>query len=117
MLRDWGATVTLLCKGAEDRIVDSERVVKVAGGGSGRRCGGQGDLLSGSLATFFAWALQHQIDADVPHDDRALLACYAACKLTRECNARAFKKHGRSTTTTDMIAEIHPVFEDFFEPK
>lgn len=112
-----GKTVTILCKGAEDKIIDYERTVKISDGGSGRRCGGQGDLLSGSLATFFTWALQHKIDVDVPHDDRAILACYAACKLTRECNARAFKKFGRSMTTTDMINEIHSVFEDYFELK
>lgn len=114
---NWGKTVTILCKGAEDKIMDYEKMVKVSDGGSGRRCGGQGDLLSGSVATFFTWALQHKIDVDIPHDDRAILACYAACKLTRECNARAFKKFGRSMTTSDMINEIHSVFEDYFELK
>lgn len=110
-----GRNVTILCKGAEDEIMDFQRRVKVCGGGSGRRCGGQGDLLAGSLSTFFGWALQHKLDDDVPHDDRAMTACFAACKLIRECNARAFKKKGRSMLASDMIEEIHPVFQEMFE--
>jgi len=31
-------------------------VVTCSGEGSGRRCGGQGDLLSGSMGTFLHWA-------------------------------------------------------------
>lgn len=117
LFAELGKTVTILRKGKEDVIMDYERTVKISGGGSGRRCGGQGDLLGGALTTFFTWTLQHKIDADVPHDDRAILACYAACKLTRECNARAFKKCGRSMTCSDMIKQIHNVFEDYFELK
>lgn len=45
------------------------------------------------------------------------LACYSACKLTRDCNAKAFAKYGRSMTATDMIKEIHEVFEAKFELK
>lgn len=108
---------TILCKGVEDEINDGVKKVKVSGGGSGRRCGGQGDLLAGALTTFYGWALQHALEADVPHDDRALIASYAACRLVRECNARAFKKKGRSMLASDMIEEIHSVFEDFFEIK
>lgn len=108
---------TILCKGPDDEINDGVKKIKVSGGGSGRRCGGQGDLLAGALTTFYGWALQHELEADVPHDDRALIACYAACKLARECNARAFKKKGRSMLASDMIEEIHSVFEDLFELK
>lgn len=110
-----GPNVTILCKGAEDEIMDFRKSVKVSGGGSGRRCGGQGDLLAGSLSTFFCWALQHKVEEDVPHDDRAVIACFAACKLIRECNARAFKRKGRSMLASDMIEEIHPVFQEMFE--
>lgn len=64
---------------------------------------------------FFTWALQHKLDVDVPHDDRAMIACYAACKLVRECNTQAFKKYGRSMVASDMIEEIHRVFDSHFE--
>ena len=117
LLDNWGPNVTLIRKGAEDVVLDRAMSFKVTGGGSGRRCGGQGDLLGGALAVFFAWALQHKLDVDVPHDDRAMIACYAACKLVRECNARAFERCGRSMVASDMIEEIHGAFETHFELK
>nr|XP_022920153.1 ATP-dependent (S)-NAD(P)H-hydrate dehydratase [Onthophagus taurus] len=117
LFESWGPNVTLLCKGEQDILIDNSKTVKLSLGGSGRRCGGQGDLLGGSLAVFFTWALQHKLDVDVPHDDRPMIACYSACKLIRECNSRAFKKFGRSMTASDMIPEIHGVFDDYFELK
>ncbi|CAH1159753.1 unnamed protein product [Phaedon cochleariae] len=108
-LKSLGGNITILCKDKDDEIISKGTVVKVTGGGSGRRCGGQGDLLGGSLATFFAWALMKGEDVNV--------ACCAAARLTRECNSRAFSRLGRSMTTTDMIEEIHGVFQDNFELK
>lgn len=84
----------------------------MSGGGSGRRCGGQGDLLSGAVATFLGWSLS---PVGNPIENGEVVACFAACKLTRECNARAFKKMGRAMTCSDMIAVIHEVFKDEFE--
>nr|XP_974937.2 PREDICTED: ATP-dependent (S)-NAD(P)H-hydrate dehydratase [Tribolium castaneum] len=103
--------ITILCKGHDDEIFNREALVRVAGGGSGRRCGGQGDLLSGAVSTFLAWALEQL----KPCDNRPLIAAFAACKLARACNARAFAKYGRSMTCSDMIHEIHPVFDELFE--
>lgn len=39
--------LTLLCKGREDEIFNTKKKTSVKTGGSARRCGGQGDLLSG----------------------------------------------------------------------
>lgn len=44
-----------------------------------------------------------------------LLAALGACSLTRQCAHQAFQKHGRATTTTDMIAEVGPAFRRLFE--
>uniref|UniRef100_A0A8D1L409 ATP-dependent (S)-NAD(P)H-hydrate dehydratase n=1 Tax=Sus scrofa TaxID=9823 RepID=A0A8D1L409_PIG len=44
-----------------------------------------------------------------------LVAALGACALTRQCSRQAFQKHGRSTTTTDMIAELGPAFSRLFE--
>lgn len=101
------ANITLLCKDHEDEIISKTQHYKVCGGGSGRRCGGQGDLLSGAASTFLAWALMKKEDPSI--------ACYAASRLTRDCNAKAFAKYKRSMTVTDMIKEIHEVFEEKFE--
>lgn len=108
-LNNLGGQITILCKDHEDEIISNGKSVKVSGGGSGRRCGGQGDLLGGSLSTFLTWALEKQFEPTV--------ACFAACRLVRDCNARAFAKFGRSMTAADMIHEIHYVFQDNFELK
>lgn len=49
--------VTILSKGATDVVSNGRLAICCAGSGSNRRCGGQGDLLSGALAVFFHWAL------------------------------------------------------------
>ena len=44
-------------------------------------------------------------------------AAYAACLFTKQCTSRVFSKNGTSTTTTDMIKEIHPFLSIYFESK
>ncbi|XP_055597644.1 ATP-dependent (S)-NAD(P)H-hydrate dehydratase-like [Uranotaenia lowii] len=109
-----GDGVTVIEKGLNDRIYDSQTLEKYEcpQGGSGRRCGGQGDLLAGSLATFYFWALDYKKEVSP-----ALVASYAACHLTKHCNSYAYKVKGRSMTCTDMIDQIQHVFDDFFEHK
>ncbi|XP_017777084.1 PREDICTED: ATP-dependent (S)-NAD(P)H-hydrate dehydratase [Nicrophorus vespilloides] len=105
----WGSRVSVLVKGHLDEMIDCERRMSFCDlGGSGRRCGGQGDILAGSISVFLFWARQFE-------EDRSFVAAYAACKLVRECNSRGFAKKGRSLVSTDMLEEIHPVFHDNFE--
>nr|XP_008251452.2 ATP-dependent (S)-NAD(P)H-hydrate dehydratase isoform X5 [Oryctolagus cuniculus] len=106
--------VTVVQKGARDVISDGQQVLVCSREGSGRRCGGQGDLLSGSLGVLAHWALL--AGPERTHGPSPLLlAAFGACSLTRQCNQQAFRKHGRSTTTTDMIAEIGAAFRELFE--
>ncbi|ODM98386.1 ATP-dependent (S)-NAD(P)H-hydrate dehydratase [Orchesella cincta] len=107
--------VTILHKGATDVASNGRLTVCCAGGGSNRRCGGQGDLLAGSLAVLFHWAtgFGDRAAAAAPPE---LLAVYAACRLTRECARLAYSQHGRSTTTTDMVRLIHQAFSFLFGP-
>ncbi|XP_063709562.1 ATP-dependent (S)-NAD(P)H-hydrate dehydratase [Culicoides brevitarsis] len=106
-----GSGVTVLEKGPKDIIYDTtlNNKFECAAGGSGRRCGGQGDLLAGVLSTFYFWA----IDAKDPAP--ADVACFAASMLAKTCNELAFRKKGRSMTTSDMVEEIHNAFETHFE--
>ncbi|XP_030375426.1 ATP-dependent (S)-NAD(P)H-hydrate dehydratase [Scaptodrosophila lebanonensis] len=106
-----GDGVVVLEKGANDKIhiPHTNEVYAMPIGGSGRRCGGQGDLLSGSLATFFYWALQSN------QSNPAYLAACAASHLVKLCNAAAFQKFGRSMVASDMINEISSVFKTAFE--
>ncbi|XP_043284258.1 ATP-dependent (S)-NAD(P)H-hydrate dehydratase isoform X2 [Venturia canescens] len=111
-----GKNVVILHKGAKDVIVDGHKgteTVSCALAGSGRRCGGQGDLLAGSLAVFWWWAINAG-----PSEcalSPAMTASYAASRLTRETNAAAFALKHRGTLTTDMLQQIQPVFERLFE--
>ncbi|KAK9883298.1 hypothetical protein WA026_001479 [Henosepilachna vigintioctopunctata] len=111
--------LTILRKGPEDIIFDDKVEVKVVNVGSGRRSGGQGDVLAGSVATFLTWSLQNNAcdESHESHDDRAILAAFAGSKLVRECNRLAFSKFGRSMTALDMTHEVHTVFDSMFENK
>uniref|UniRef100_H2YYE0 ATP-dependent (S)-NAD(P)H-hydrate dehydratase n=1 Tax=Ciona savignyi TaxID=51511 RepID=H2YYE0_CIOSA len=107
--------VTIVRKGIiidQRHLVLSLPVATMNEAGSPRRCGGQGDLLSGVMALFSFWT--HNSAGAVPP---TLLAGYAACLLTKRCAAQAYRKSGRSTTTTDLVAEINSVFSNTFEQK
>lgn len=105
-------------KGLVDSIASPTSNLVVNEPGSPRRCGGQGDLLSGSLATFLFWAHSRlPMLEDVKMDDSqpSMIAAFAACTFTKNCATRAYIKNGRSTTTSDLISEIHPIFSDMFD--
>jgi ATP-dependent NAD(P)H-hydrate dehydratase len=138
--------VAILRKGSRDIAVASTgagaaeaEVAIVVGGGSPRRCGGQGDVLAGTLGTMLAWARragafpskskgsgEHNSTSSSslsssstsPHrlsPREALVACgYGAALLTRRAAAMAFSKHHRAMTTPDLIAELGGAFEDVF---
>lgn len=112
--------VTIIRKGKEDIITDGHSSIICNSDGSHRRCGGQGDLLSGSLATFAHWShMAHsknsKLNDQLQECGPSLCAAYASCLLTRQCAVNAFKEFGRSTTTTDLISQIHKSFVCLFE--
>lgn len=77
--------------------------------GSGRRCGGQGDLLAGSIATMLHWASCAGVE------EPGVVACRGASLLIRLCNYEAFQKRGRGMLAADMVEEIPGVFKRYFE--
>ncbi|XP_067842824.1 ATP-dependent (S)-NAD(P)H-hydrate dehydratase [Heptranchias perlo] len=106
--------VTIVQKGQKDLISDGATVLVCTQEGSGRRCGGQGDLLSGALGVLVHWAFvagMEKTDGLNP----TLVAAFGACALTRQCNYQAFQKYRRSMSTSDMIAEISTAFNKLFE--
>ncbi|KAL4230033.1 hypothetical protein ACF0H5_010420 [Mactra antiquata] len=108
--------VTIVQKGVNDIITDGNRVLVCCNEGSPRRCGGQGDLLSGSVGTFLHWANKMFENTDICNNSMlsygpTISAAYAGCLLTRECNRRAFSKYQRSMTTSDMISSIQESFD------
>ena len=82
-------------------------------GGSPRRCGGQGDVLSGTLATFIHWA--SLLGDSCPSPGAEILAAWGSARLTRACAEHSFTTLGRSMTTTDMIDVIHQEFSRLYE--
>uniref|UniRef100_A0A2C9M3E4 ATP-dependent (S)-NAD(P)H-hydrate dehydratase n=2 Tax=Biomphalaria glabrata TaxID=6526 RepID=A0A2C9M3E4_BIOGL len=111
--------VTVVQKGSHDIITNGDKVLVCSEEGSPRRCGGQGDLLSGALGTFLFWSKQ-AVDSNnescgIDQCGYTLCAAYASCSLTRLCNKMAFRENGRSTTTTDMIAQISKAFITLYE--
>ncbi|XP_030028153.2 ATP-dependent (S)-NAD(P)H-hydrate dehydratase [Manduca sexta] len=112
--------ITILKKGANDEFLCKNPEITWTSdvGGSGRRCGGQGDLLSGSIATLLHWNLNNANDIKTELPDRflksAAVSCYGASSLVRLCNKKAFALKGRSMLASDMIEHIHEAFEELF---
>ena len=95
----------IVCKGKEDVVVGVDGCrITCREEGSLCRVGGQGDILSGSIATFIAWN-----DSMIDH------AAYAGCYIVRNTARIAFTKHGRSMGATDMIAELGNVMSSLEE--
>lgn len=111
--------VVIVQKGHLDLISNGEKTLKCEESSSARRCGGQGDLLSGFLGTFTHWAIDslknkgHEIRL-LEEYGPLLIAAYAACSLTKQCNRLAFEKFGRSCTTEDMILCTHLAVKNTF---
>lgn len=121
--RRFGSGITVLQKGRIDRVWLSSAdgkgppSVDCLPGGSLRRCGGQGDVLSGAVAALLRWSLQNsqQMRETTGQHLAEVRACQAASFLTRQCSERAFQRHGRGMLTTDMLTEVAGVFAEHFE--
>ncbi|CAG8505926.1 4437_t:CDS:10 [Diversispora eburnea] len=114
--------VIIVNKGKTDFISNGNVVFFVDNEGGLKRCGGQGDVLTGLIATFLDWGLAYQNkiwqhDNKISPDDIIMLASFAGCVITRECSRIAFGKLGRSVQTSDIISEIAYSFNNFLEGK
>ncbi|XP_057956812.1 ATP-dependent (S)-NAD(P)H-hydrate dehydratase isoform X2 [Malania oleifera] len=108
--------VTILQKGKSDLISDGETVNSVSFSGSPRRCGGQGDILSGSVAVFSSWARQCIFAAEKNQSIRPtnpmLLGSIAGSALLRKAASHAFEINKRATLTSDIIGCLGRSLED-----
>merc|ERR1712154_38577 len=104
--------VTIVHKGSVDVISNGKSTEMCTDDGCPRRRGGQGDLLSGSLAAFLYWGVKNP---DCPEPGAGVIAGWAAARLARACSAQAFSQHGRATTTTDLINELESAFSRLYE--
>lgn len=101
--------VTILHKTEKDIITNGNEIYICEKMGSPRRCGGQGDLMSGMLATFLFWKSHDKESKFV-----TLAAAGAAAHLGRSINRKAFEIQGRGTLASDMIPFIPVAFRELF---
>ncbi|KAK1562307.1 hypothetical protein Q3G72_009857 [Acer saccharum] len=103
--------VTILQKGKSDLISDGDTVKSVSIYGSPRRCGGQGDILSGSVAVFLSWARAKE-KSPISAMNPTVSGCIAASALLRKAAFLAFENKKRSTLTSDIIECLGRSLED-----
>lgn len=89
-------------KGNTDLIRFNNKELFVSCESSTKRCGGQGDILSGILATALSI---NKIDL--------LDAAFSSCELLRSTAALTFKRKGFSMITSDVLDTISEILSDF----
>ena len=86
--------------------------------GGMKRCGGQGDILSGSVGAFLAWGKCYENgafgDNAIPVSRMPFLAAIGASMVTRTTSRRAFEEIGRAVVTQDMLTKIGGAFVELF---
>ncbi|KAH7027360.1 Ribokinase-like protein [Microdochium trichocladiopsis] len=111
--------VTIVQKGGVDLISNGDETLVVDLQGGLKRSGGQGDTLTGSIATFLGWRnayLEKLWDhgGDMKEDELLRLAAFGGAAITRECSRLAFEKHGRSLQASDLTEQVHVAFMTLF---
>lgn len=123
--------VTIVLKGTEDILTSGGDVYVIEQmRGSPRRCGGQGDLLAGSLAVTVHWARRMQEktadSSHCPSQDHSakaspstaqsnlapmIRAGMLATATIRKASELAFAEAGRSMTSVDVLAKVGRAFQ------
>ncbi|XP_071533584.1 ATP-dependent (S)-NAD(P)H-hydrate dehydratase isoform X2 [Panulirus ornatus] len=110
--------VTVACKGNVDIIASGDILVTCEIPGSPRRCGGQGDVLSGAAAILLYWAFgTAAASTEKPVYPPTVVAAWGACALTRRTSGLAFTQRGRGILTTDMLQFVSQAFISLFIKK
>jgi ATP-dependent NAD(P)H-hydrate dehydratase len=109
--------VTILQKGPYDTISNGTTTLLSAGPGGLKRSGGQGDTLTGCLATLLAWRKAYlenlwDHEGDLDAEELLALAAYGGSAITRECSRLAFAEKGRSLQAGDLTDWVHRAFEE-----
>jgi len=126
MSRELGG-VCILEKGPSDMIVvnteksdaqTEKEIIEVDIEGGLKRCGGQGDILSGTVGTALAWGKCYEDgafgDGKLSLARIPILAATCGSMVTRTTSRIAYAAKGRSVVTQDMLPEIGAAFEEIF---
>ncbi|KAF8506414.1 H-hydrate dehydratase [Hysterangium stoloniferum] len=122
--------VTILQKGPKDIVSfshsekpsneEDEKTVEVDTEGGLKRCGGQGDILSGLTGTMLAWGKNYEGGGFNADEEKLsprsipLLASIGASMVTRTASKRAFNRYGRGLVTQDILPDIGGAFAEVF---
>ncbi|RDA83787.1 hypothetical protein CP532_5202 [Ophiocordyceps camponoti-leonardi (nom. inval.)] len=114
--------VTVVQKGAVDLISNGRQTLADDLEGGRKRSAGQGDTLTGAIATFLGWRkayLDGIWDGDDKYDrlseeETIGLAAFGGSAITRESSRLAFLKRGRSLQASDVTDEVHNAFMALF---
>jgi len=114
--------VTIIQKGNVDYISNGSQTLISDGEGGLKRAGGQGDTLTGCLATLLAYRKAYldklwDHEGDLSADELLALCAYGGSAITRECSRLAFKEKGRSLQASDLTERVHPAFLDLIGEK
>ncbi|KAK5658864.1 hypothetical protein OQA88_1678 [Cercophora sp. LCS_1] len=111
--------VMVVQKGGVDRLSDGRVTMTVDLEGGKKRSGGQGDTLTGCIATFLAWRKAYmdglwEHGGQLSGEELVGLAVFGGSAVTRECSRLAFAKKGRSLQASDLTDEVHTAFLNVF---
>ncbi|CAD6443404.1 a990cc6e-1d75-49cb-bf21-801470d567d4 [Sclerotinia trifoliorum] len=113
--------VTIVRKGPQDYISNGDKTYVSDIQGGLKRSGGQGDTLTGSLATFLGWRKAYldklwDHEGDIDEIESLALAAFGGSSITRECSRLAFAKKGRSLQASDLTEEVYAAFTNLLDP-
>ncbi|KAG5518985.1 hypothetical protein PMAC_002516 [Pneumocystis sp. 'macacae'] len=125
--------VTILKKGMVDYISNGQQTLQVNMKGCPKRCGGQGDILTGILSTLLAWRKAYlenlweyvilkiiyinnsSHDKTLDEHQSLILAVFGAACTIRYCSYLAFKHKKRAMGATDIMNFIGNAYQLLFE--
>mmetsp|Transcript_50162 Transcript_50162/g.129107 ORF Transcript_50162/g.129107 Transcript_50162/m.129107 type:complete len:368 (-) Transcript_50162:122-1225(-) len=116
--------VTIVKKGDVDIISDGISFVQNRKEGSLRRCGGQGDILSGSIGAFTVWAgngreEERGREGEEDDDDMSISvtmkAAVGGSSILRRAALYAFREKKRSMITGDVLECLPQAFHTLFD--
>ncbi|KAI9686671.1 MAG: hypothetical protein M1820_010587 [Bogoriella megaspora] len=107
--------VTIIQKGNKDYISNGTHTLVSDGEGGLKRSGGQGDTLTGSLATLLAYRKAYhdriwEHENDLKPAETLALAAFGGSAITRECSRLSFKEKGRALQAADLTEHVHQAF-------
>ncbi|KAH9902068.1 ATP-dependent (S)-NAD(P)H-hydrate dehydratase [Xylariomycetidae sp. FL2044] len=109
--------VTIVQKGGRDYISNGATTFVVDLKGGLKRSGGQGDTLTGSIATLLGWRKAYldklwDHGGNLSEEEMLSLAAFGGAAITRECSRLAFEKYGRSLQASDLTEQVYTAFRN-----